>query len=79
MGDNSLVKVAIAAAVAGGLACAITAPASAQSLTDRFKSLFGGKSEEPAAPPPRLVTRSRPRPRTPIPTFVMKPPPRSRN
>jgi hypothetical protein len=23
-------------------------PASAQSLTDRFKSLFGGKSEEPA-------------------------------
>lgn len=52
MGDNRLVKVAIAAAVAGGLACAITAPASAQSLTDRFKSLFGGKSEEPAAPPP---------------------------
>ncbi|WP_291849931.1 hypothetical protein [Bradyrhizobium sp.] len=28
------------------------APASAQSLTDRFKSLFGGKSEEPAATAP---------------------------
>jgi hypothetical protein len=50
MGDNRLVKVAIAAAIAGGLACATAAPASAQSLTDRFKSLFGGKSEEPAAP-----------------------------
>ena len=31
----------------------LTSPASSQSLTDRFKSLFGGKSEEPApgAPP----------------------------
>ena len=27
------------------------APASAQSLTDRFKSLFGGKSDEPARRP----------------------------
>ena len=50
MGDNRLVKVAIAAAIAGGLACATAAPVSAQSLTDRFKSLFGGKSDEPAAP-----------------------------
>jgi hypothetical protein len=50
MGDNRLVKVAIAAAIAGGLACATAAPASAQSLTDRFKSLFGGKSDEPAPP-----------------------------
>jgi hypothetical protein len=50
MGDNRLVKVAIVAAIAGGLACATAAPVSAQSLTDRFKSLFGGKSDEPAAP-----------------------------
>src|SRR5882672_5208036 len=49
MGDNRLVKVAILAAVAVGLGCAAVAPpASAQSITDRFKSLFGGKSDEPA-------------------------------
>jgi hypothetical protein len=53
MGDNRLAKAMAAAAVAGGLACLIVAPASAQSLTDRFKSLFGGKSEEePAANAP---------------------------
>jgi hypothetical protein len=39
----------VAAAVAGGLACLAVAPASAQSLTDRFKSLFGGKSDEAPA------------------------------
>jgi hypothetical protein len=45
MGDNRLVKAAIVA----GLACSLLAvPASAQSLGDRFKSLFGGKSDEPA-------------------------------
>jgi hypothetical protein len=52
MGDNRLVKVVIAAAVAGGLSGLLAAPASAQSLTDRFKSLFGGKSEEPAGNTP---------------------------
>jgi hypothetical protein len=51
MGDNRLARVVIAAAVAGGLAGLMAAPAQAQSLTDRFKSLFGGKSEEPAAAP----------------------------
>src|SRR3982751_635201 len=49
MGDNRLAKVMAAAAVAGGLVCLTAAPASAQSLTDRFKSLFGGKSEEEPA------------------------------
>ena len=52
MGDNRLLRVAIAAAVAGGLACTMATPASAQSLTDRFKSLFGGKSDEPATDAP---------------------------
>jgi hypothetical protein len=52
MGDNRLARVVIAAAVAGGLAGLMAAPASAQSLTDRFKSLFGGKSDEPAAVAP---------------------------
>ena len=45
MSDNRLAKVLAAAAVAGGLACLMAAPASAQSLTDRFKGLFGGKSD----------------------------------
>ena len=48
MGDNCLLRIAIAAAVTAGLGCALAAPASAQSLSDRFKSLFGGKPEEPA-------------------------------
>ena len=51
MGDNRWVKIAIAS----GLVCGLLAvPASAQSLGDRFKGLFGGKSEEapaPGAPP----------------------------
>jgi hypothetical protein len=51
MGDNRLARVMAAAAV--GLACLMAAPASAQSITDRFKSLFGGKSdEEPATTAP---------------------------
>jgi hypothetical protein len=48
MGNNRLVKAAFAAAVTAGLGCGLAAPASAQSITDRFKSLFGGKSDEPA-------------------------------
>ena len=48
MGDIRLVKIAIAAAVTAGLGCGLAGPASAQSLSDRFKSLFGGKSDEPA-------------------------------
>ncbi|WP_246174969.1 hypothetical protein [Bradyrhizobium paxllaeri] len=56
MGDNRLAGIAVVAAVAGGLACLTAVPASAQSLGDRFKSLFGGKSdEEPAAAAPAAV------------------------
>ncbi len=54
MGDNRLVKVAIAAMVSAAFGCSLLAqPVIAQSLGDRFKSLFGGKSDEPApnAPP----------------------------
>ena len=43
-----MVEIAIAAAVSAGLGCGLAQPASAQSLSDRFKSLFGGKSDEPA-------------------------------
>jgi hypothetical protein len=50
MGEYRVVKAAVAAAILTGLGCAMmAAPASAQSLGDRFKSLFGGKSEEPPA------------------------------
>ncbi|MDD1519581.1 MULTISPECIES: hypothetical protein [Bradyrhizobium] len=39
-------------ALALSVALASVSPAAAQSLTDRFKSLFGGKSDEPAEPKP---------------------------
>jgi len=48
MGDIRLFRVAIAATLVAGLGCGLAAPASAQSITDRFKGLFGGKSDEPA-------------------------------
>jgi hypothetical protein len=42
-------RTAILAAVLLGIGCgAAGSPASAQSLSDRFKSLFGGKTEQPA-------------------------------
>lgn len=49
MGSTRLVKGAIVAGMAWGL---LAVPASAQSLGDRFKSLFGGKSEEPTTAAP---------------------------
>ena len=50
MGDNRLVKVAVGA---GLMCCLLAVPASAQSLGDRFKSLFGGgKSDEPTTTTP---------------------------
>ena len=53
MGDNRLVRVAIAAVVSAALGCSLLAePVAAQSLGDRFKSLFGGKSDEPATAAP---------------------------
>jgi hypothetical protein len=52
MGDNRFVKGAIVAMVSAGLAGSVLVPpASGQSLTDRFKSLFGGKSDEEQAKP----------------------------
>jgi hypothetical protein len=64
MGDKAVIRtaaglggrrrIAIVAAVSLAIGCGLLAPpASAQSLGDRFKSLFGGKSEAPAegAPP----------------------------
>jgi hypothetical protein len=48
MGEIRWGKIAIAATVLAGLGCGLAQPASAQSITDRFKSLFGGKSDDPA-------------------------------
>ncbi|MBR0826387.1 hypothetical protein JQ596_12635 [Bradyrhizobium manausense] len=47
-------------ALAASVALAAASPAAAQSLTDRFKSLFGGKSDEPAqtAPAPNQPTEA---------------------
>jgi hypothetical protein len=44
-------RIAVLAAISLGLGCGLLAtPAASQSITDRFKSLFGGKSDEqPAA------------------------------
>ncbi|KRQ14530.1 hypothetical protein ACNJX9_37550 [Bradyrhizobium sp. DASA03076] len=39
-------------ALALSVSLAAVSPVTAQSLTDRFKSLFGGKSDEPAQPKP---------------------------
>jgi len=49
MGEKRIIKIARSAALSLLLGCSVLAsPSSAQSLTDRFKSLFGGKSDEPA-------------------------------
>jgi len=53
MGERPLVRIALAAALSLAVTAGIlTAPVSAQSLSDRFKSLFGGKPDEPAQETP---------------------------
>lgn len=54
MTRHRVTRAALASAVAIALGCGAAAPSSAQSLTDRFKSLFGGgsKSEEPSPQAP---------------------------
>jgi hypothetical protein len=52
MGDKPVKGRAVAAALAIAVGCsAFAAPASSQSIGDRFKSLFGGKSDEPPKTP----------------------------
>lgn len=53
MADKRVIKAAIVAVVSVGLGCCLFASnGQAQSLSDRFKSLFGGKSDEPPANAP---------------------------
>ena len=50
MGEKPFIRIAIIAAVSLAIGCTtLVSQASAQSLTDRFKSLFGGKPDEPPA------------------------------
>jgi hypothetical protein len=54
MGDQRIFRMATIAALALILGASTPAsPAAAQSLTDRFKSLFGGKPDEPAPAAPQ--------------------------
>jgi hypothetical protein len=47
MGEKRIIKTATVALVTLAISGALAPPASAQSLGDRFKSLFGGKSDDP--------------------------------
>ena len=57
MGEKTFINIG-AVALFAALACASVAPASAQSLTDRFKSLFGGSNKDD--PPPVIVGEPKP-------------------
>ncbi|WP_128923253.1 hypothetical protein [Bradyrhizobium guangxiense] len=50
--SRNALRLGTAIALALSIGLASVSPAAAQSLTDRFKSLFGGKSDEPAEPKP---------------------------
>src|SRR4051812_7644334 len=54
MGDRPVIRGAVAAAVSIAIGCSLFAtPAASQSISDRFKSLFGvGKSDEPTQQTP---------------------------
>jgi len=53
MGEKYVIRTATLAALSLAIGCvSLAAPASSQSLTDRFKSFFGGKPDEPAQSPP---------------------------
>jgi hypothetical protein len=54
MGVKRVTRIATIAALSLGIgAGALVSPAASQSLTDRFKSLFGGKPDEPAQTAPQ--------------------------
>jgi hypothetical protein len=57
MRDIAVIRRALGAVTAIALGVSLASPAQAQSLTDRFKSLFGGgSSEQPAAKSPAEAT-----------------------
>ena len=57
MGDRPVIKSAVAAAVSIAIGYSLfAAPAASQSISDRFKSLFGGKPDEPVQNAPEEAT-----------------------
>jgi len=57
MGDKLIIRMAAIAALSLAIGASdLVSPAAAQSLTDRFKSLFGGKPDEPAETAPQPGT-----------------------
>src|SRR5205823_11125825 len=49
MGEKPVIRAAVAAVLSIAIGCSLfAAPAASQSISDRFKSLFGGKSDDPA-------------------------------
>ena len=63
MGDKRVIRMATIAALALAIgSSSLVSPAAAQSLTDRFKSLFGGKPDEPTAPQPGAPATGAPPP-----------------
>ena len=57
MDDKAVIRRAIMAVIGLAIGCHLFAtPVAAQSLSDRFKSLFGGKSDEPATTAPAEST-----------------------
>ncbi len=51
MGEKPVIRGAVATALSIAIGCSLfAAPAASQSITDRFKGLFGGKSDEEPAP-----------------------------
>jgi hypothetical protein len=61
MGEKRNIRTATAAVVLLAVGCSIFAsPALSQSLSDRFKSLFGGKPDEPAQAAPPAGAASEP-------------------
>jgi hypothetical protein len=55
MGEQCIIRLAGCAALSLLIGCSVLpSPSAAQSLTDRFKSLFGGKSDQPAQQAPTV-------------------------
>jgi len=53
MGEKPVIKIATLAAFSLAISCTgFVSPAASQSLSDQFKSLFGGKPDTPPAPAP---------------------------
>jgi hypothetical protein len=69
MGETRFINITKVLALSLALGCALAAPVSAQSLGDRFKSLFGGGNSEP---PPPIVSNEQPAPELNCPQVTIR-------